>query len=168
MSAVRKRHSSGDKRWPHVPQRASSWITLILDIWVAASWLFTRRWCNALTVWVQSDLRLFHSGHFFFFFLCSHGHGMFSGWFKENPFSNSPQMCFFLCHLPLQCGNFKLNIFSHSVIQSQLEDAALLMFGSLFTAEANCCSCLQLWGIFLKANRNKTNTTLWNTSEGWQ
>lgn len=96
VSAVRRSHSSGDKRWPHVLQRASSWITLILDIWVAASWLFTRRWCNTLTLWVQSDLRLFHSGHIFFFFLRSHGHGMFSGWFQENLFNNSPQMCFFV------------------------------------------------------------------------
>lgn len=74
---------------------SSSWITLILDIWVAASWLFTRHWCCAPTLRVQCDLGLFHSGHVFFF-LCSHAHGKLSGWFKGILFNYSSQKSVFV------------------------------------------------------------------------
>lgn len=51
---------------------------------------------------------------------------------------------------------------------SKLEHAALLVFGYLFTAEANCCSTLQFWGIFFKNQYKQDQHTLQNTSGGWQ
>lgn len=152
MSAVCKSHSSWDKRWPRVTQRASSWITLILDIWVAAAWLFTRRWCCAPTLWVQIDLGLFHSGHVFSFFLFAFQMHMacFQTGFKEFCSTVPHKMCF--------CGHSHSSVASWNGIffstvwfsGSKLEHAALLVCGYLFTAEANCCSILQFWEFSLK------------------
>lgn len=51
---------------------------------------------------------------------------------------------------------------------SKLEHAALLLFGYLFTTEANCSSTLPFWRIFFKTNTSNTNTMFWNTSGVWQ